>query len=131
MDKTITLSVQNTPLSEVVAYFARQLSINVVLDHESLTEKGIATDTPVTLQLQQITARSALELLLRPLMLSSVIDNEVLVVLSTARETQRFISRTYPVSDLIGPNEDFQVLMTMLETSTSGLRLDRDGEGVR
>lgn len=129
LDKSLSISFQDAPLTEVVASFARQLSINVVLDNESLTEEGIATDTPVTLQLQQITGRSALELLLRPLQLSAVIDNEVLLVTTAHKEKETLVSHTYPVSDLIGPNEDFQSLMTMLETSTSGPWLNTHGEG--
>lgn len=129
LDKSLSLSFQDTPLRDVVAALAKQLSINVVLDNEALTEEGIATDTPVNLHLQQITARSALELLLRPLQLSAVIDNEVLLVTTTQKEKERLVSHTYPVSDLIGPHEDFQSLMTMLETSTSGPWLQSHGEG--
>lgn len=129
LDKSVNISFQNTPLTEVVALFAKQLSINAVLDHEALTEEGIAADTPVTFQLTQITGRSALELLLRPIQLSAVIDNEVLLVTTASREKEKFVSHTYPVSDLIGPNEDFQSLMMMLETSTSGPWMNRDGEG--
>ena len=129
LDKSLSISFQDTPLTEVVASFARQLAINVVLDNESLTEEGIATDTPVTLRLNQVTGRSALELLLQPLQLSAVIEHEVLLVTTAAKEKGKLVTRTYPISDLIGPNEDYQSLMTMLETSTSGPWLSRDGEG--
>lgn len=129
LDKSLSLSFQETPLTEVVASFARQLSINVVLDNEALTEEGIATDTPVTFQLQQITGRSALELLLRPLQLSAVIDNEVLLITTAQKEKEKLVSHTYPVSDVVGPHEDFQSLMMMLETSTSGPWMNSHGEG--
>ncbi|MBC7822077.1 MAG: hypothetical protein IAG10_34765 [Planctomycetaceae bacterium] len=129
LDKTVTINFQDTPLNKVVAFFAKQLSINVLLDNQSLIDEGIASAKPVTLQLQQITARSALELLLQPLGLGTAIDNEVLVVLSTAREMERLVGRTYPVSDLIGPNEDYGSLIRMLEFSTSGTWLTTHGEG--
>lgn len=129
LDKSLSLSFPHSPLSEVVATFAKQLSINVVLDNESLTEEGIATDTPVTLQLTQVTGRSALELLLRPLQLSAVIDNEVLLVTTASREKEKFVSHTYPVSDLIGPGEDYQSLIQLLETGTSGPWQASHGEG--
>ena len=129
LDKTVSIGFLNTPLTEVVVVLAKQLSINVVLDNESLTEEGIAPDTSVTLQLQQITARSALELLLRPRGLASVIEHEVLLVTTVAKEKEKLVSRTYPVSDLLGPNENYGALIQMLESSTSGPWMNRDGEG--
>jgi hypothetical protein len=129
LDKTVSIGFLNTPLNEVVVVLAKQLSINVVLDNEALTEEGIAPDTPVTLQLQQVTARLALELLLRPLSLAAVSDHEVLLVTTVAKEKEKLVSRTYPVSDLIGSNEDYGSLIQMLETSTSGPWMDSDGEG--
>lgn len=129
LNKSLSLSFQNTPLTEVVASFAKQLSVNVVLDNEALTEEGIATDTPVTLQLTQITGRSALELLLQPLQLSAVVENEVLLVTTTQKEKEKLVSHTYPVSDLIGPAENYASLMQMLESGTSGPWMNRDGEG--
>ena len=129
LDKTVSIGFLNTPLTEVVVVLAKQLSINIVLDNNSLTEEGIPPDTSVTLQLQQITARSALELLLRPLGLASVIEHEVLLLTTAAKEKEKLVSRTYPVSDLIGPNEDYHSLIQMLESGTSGPWMDRDGEG--
>ena len=46
-----------------------------------------------------------------------------------AKEKEKLVSRTYPVADLIGPNEDYGSLIRMLETSTSGPWMARDGEG--
>lgn len=129
LNKSLSISFQDTPLTEVVASFARQLAINIVLDNESLAEEAITTDTPVTLRLNQVTGRSALELLLQSLQLSAVIENEVLLVTTTQKEKQRLVSHTYPISDLVGPGEDYQSLIRMLETSTSGPWLQSHGEG--
>lgn len=129
LNKSVTLSFQNVPLRDFTPVLAKELSINVLIDDVALIEEGIAPDAPVTLQLSQITARSALELLLRPLGLSFVIDNEVLLVTTAVKEKEKLVSRTYPVSDLIGPNGNYAALMQMLETSTSGPWLNSDGEG--
>ncbi|TXT29281.1 MAG: hypothetical protein FD138_2446, partial [Planctomycetota bacterium] len=120
LDKTVTFSFQNTPLTDVVVFFAEQISINIVFDNESLKKDGIANDTPVTLQLQDIPARSALALLLKPLKLVADIENDVLIVTSARPEKYRLVARTYPVSDLIGSNGDYAVLIKMLESGTSG-----------
>jgi hypothetical protein len=129
LDKSVTINFRKTSLTDIADFFSKELSINVLLDQESLVEEGIASDTHVTLQLQPITARSALEVLLRPLGLDHVIVNEVLLILSTAHESRRLISCTYPVSDLIGPNANFAPLIEMLENSAGGQWIERDGEG--
>ncbi len=129
LDKTVSFSFQNTPLTEVVTSLAKQLSINVTLDNQALLEEGIPTDMPVTLQLQRITARSALELLLKPPMLAAVIEHEALLITTAAREKDKLITYTYPVSDLIGPIGNYPSLMELLESGTSGHWMTRDGEG--
>ena len=129
LDKTVSFSFQNTPLTEVVTSLAKQLSVNVTLDSQALLEEGIPIDQLVTLQLQQITARSALDLLLKPLMLSAVIEQETLLITTAAKEKEKLITCTYPVSDLIGPNGNYTSLTKSLESSTSGHWMTRDGEG--
>lgn len=129
LNKTLSLNFQNVPLNDVAPVLAKELSINVLIDIKALIEEGIQPDDPVTLQLSQITARSALELMLRPLSLSFVSDNEVLLVTTISKENEKLVSRTYPVSDLIGQNKDYAALMQMLESTTSGPWMNRDGEG--
>ncbi len=129
LDKSVSLSFQNTPLTDVVTSLAKQLSVNVTLDSQALMDEGIPTDVPVTLQLERITARSALELLLKPPMLAAVIEHEALLITTASKEREKLITYTYPVSDLIGPNENYALLVQLLESSTSGPWMTRDGEG--
>ena len=129
LDKTVEISFTNSPLTEVVMFFADKLSVNVVLDAESLTEAGISTDSPVARHLSDITAQSALKLLLEPLELAAIIDSEVLKVTTREKAKEILITRTYPVSDLCRTANDWQSLIRALIEETSGPWQERDGDG--
>ncbi len=129
LDKSITVNFQQTPLTEVVEFLGKQLAIHVLLDNESLNSEGIGTDTPISLQLNPITARSLLPLLFRPLQLDFVVEHDVLLVTTYVRSRERLTARTYPVADLIGPTRDFQSLIRALEETTKGPWQNKVGDG--
>jgi hypothetical protein len=60
---------------------------------------NITSDTPVTRNLKGISLRAALRLLLRPLQLTYVVDDEVLLITSHEGAGQRKSIRIYDVSD--------------------------------
>ena len=129
LDKTVEIFFTDSPLTEVITFFADELSVNVVLDTESLTESGIATDTAVTRQLANVTARFALKSLLEPLSLTAILDSEVIKVTTAEKAKEILITRTYPVSDLCRTANDWQSLIRALEEETAGPWLASDGEG--
>ena len=100
LDKLVSLNFTDSPLTEVATFFGDELSVNVVLDSGTLADHGISTDTPVTSRIGDLTARSALKLILEPLSLAAVIDNEVLRVTTREKADDLLVTRTYPVSDL-------------------------------
>ncbi len=129
LDKVVTINFTDIPLTEVVTFFADELSVNVILDVAALTEAGIGADTAVTRQVTEITARSALKLLLQPLELTAIVNDEVLKVTTAARANEILITRTYPVSDLCRTANDWQSLIRALIEETSGPWQERDGDG--
>ena len=76
-----------TPLKDVVMYFAEQHNIPIVLNAKTLEEASISPDTPVTKSVRGITLRSALNLVLRDLELAYVVENGVLTI-TTKEEAQ-------------------------------------------
>ena len=129
LEKTVTTDFTDTPLIDVVTFLADELSVNMVLDTEAMTDSGIATDTPVTRRLPNISANAALKLILQPLSLTVVIDSEVLRVTTAEKANEILIARTYPVSDLVrGPN-DLQSLIRLLQEETAGPWKEIDGDG--
>ena len=86
----------------------RMAGVNVYLDPQGLHAEGVTSDTPVTLNLTQpISLKSALNLMLSPLGLSYVIQNEVLRITSEQTRNANTYAKVYYVADLVMPIPNF------------------------
>ncbi len=104
----VSLQFQNAPLSTVLDYLAKLAEVNLYIDPQGLSEEGITTDTPVSIDLrQEIKLESALNLILQPLHLSFVIRDEVLKITSEQLRDGAVYARTYNVADLVVPIPNF------------------------
>lgn len=103
LDKPTTLDFVDTPLAEVIQYLEDYHKIQIEMDGKALEDAGLATDTPITRQLQNISLRSALRLILKELDLTYVIDDEVLMITTVDAAQDRLTTRVYPVADLVVP----------------------------
>ncbi|HEX3598494.1 MAG TPA: hypothetical protein VHU84_00045, partial [Lacipirellulaceae bacterium] len=104
----VLLKYQDTPLSEVMSGLSELTGVNIHLDPRGLTQEGVNTDTPVTINLtKEISLKSALNLILEPLHLSYVINDEVLKVTSEQLRDGQIFPRTYSVADLVTPIPNF------------------------
>lgn len=101
LDKQTDVDFQDQPLTDVVSFLADFHNIPIIIDTEALTEEGIATDTPVTRTLTGVKLRSALKIILQPLQLSYVIEDEVMKITTINKEKDRLQTRVYPVGDLV------------------------------
>jgi len=104
----VSLKFRDRPLSEVLDHLAKLSAVNLHLDPKGLEEEGVSSDTPVTIDLSQdISLKSALNLILEPLRLSYVIQNEVLKITSEQLRDTVVVVRTYDVADLVIPIPNF------------------------
>jgi general secretion pathway protein D len=104
----VSLSFRERPLAEVLEHLAKLAAVNLHLDPQGLEEEGIASDTPVTIDLtQDISLKSALNLILEPLHLSYVIKDEVLKITSEQLRDGEVTTETYNVADLVIPIPNF------------------------
>ncbi len=104
----VDVRFENRPLSEVMETLGRMAGVNVYLDPQGLHAEGITTDEPVAINLTQpISLRSALNLILEPLHLSYVIQNEVLRITSEQTRDSDVYPRVYNVADLVIPIPNF------------------------
>ncbi len=104
----VSLRFQEMPLAQVVEELSRLAQVNMHLDNRGLAEEGVATDTPVTIELSQdISLKSALNLILEPLRLSYVIKDEVLKITSEHLRDGEIFTVTYNVADLVTPIPNF------------------------
>jgi len=105
----VSLKFRDRPLSEVLEQLAKLAAVNLHLDPEGLQEEGVSSDTLVTIDLtQDISLKSALNLILEPLHLSYVIQDEVLKITSEQLRDGVTYPVTYNVADLIIPIPNFQ-----------------------
>ncbi len=104
----VSCKFRNRPLSEVVEQLGKLAAVNVHLDSKGLDEEGVASDTPVTIDLTlDISLKSALHLILEPLHLSYVIKDEVLKITSEQLRDGEVYTHTYNVADLVIPIPNF------------------------
>ncbi len=104
----VLLKYENTPLSEVVSGLSELAGVNIHLDPRGLTQEGVNSDTPVTITLtKEVTLKSALNLILEPLHLSYVINDEVLKITSEQLRDGQLITKPYNVADLVTPIPNF------------------------
>jgi hypothetical protein len=91
----------NQPLSGVMQYFSDTYGIPIVIDPKGLEEETVTPEEPVTLNVPEISLRSALKLILEPLNLTYVIQDEVMKI--TNKKNSANVVRVYPVGDLVVP----------------------------
>jgi general secretion pathway protein D len=105
---SVSLAFKDAPLSKVIDYLAKVSEVNIVLDPQGLSQEGITTDTPVTIEVRnEIMLKSALNLVLEPLHLSYVVKDEVLKVTSESLRDGQIYTVTYNVADLVVPIPNF------------------------
>ncbi len=95
------VSFNAQPLSAVMKHFRDQYNIPIVIDDKALEAENITPEEPITLELPTVSFRSALKLILEPLQLTYVIEDEVMRV--TSKKTSANVVRVYPVGDLVVP----------------------------
>src|SRR5262249_8273668 len=101
------LNFTDTPLDAVLEDLRSWNSINIVPDAAAIEAEGISLKRPVTMKLENVSLKSALNLLLNPLHLSYTIKDEVLLITTEKQLRGKLESRTYQVSDLVIPIENF------------------------
>lgn len=102
LEQKVSLHFDNSPLADALSRIAKTKGINIALDSAALNESGLTADHPVSINVDNITLRSALDLLLTPLDLVGTLDGEVLKV-TTKERAFPMTTRAYSVADLVVP----------------------------
>ncbi len=108
MTNKVDVKFTDRPLAEVMDVLSELSGVPIVLDPVGMAAEGVTSDTPVTIRLNgQISLRSALNLILSPLRLSYVVNNEVLSVTSEQTRDSNVRVEVYNVGDLVIPIPNF------------------------
>ncbi len=97
----VTVNFADASLKTVIEDLRAWKGMNIFVDEAALAEHGISLDRPVTMRLNDVSLESALKLLLRPLHLTHVIKDEVLVITTEDLARGEEVMTTYNVSDLV------------------------------
>jgi hypothetical protein len=94
-------NTHSTSLSAFLAEITRASGLPIRVDAKVLEEASIPLDAPVNCELPPVTLRSALDMILDPLDLNWVIQDECLLVTTPDKVSNQLITRVYPVLDLV------------------------------
>ena len=104
----VQLDFESQPLGKVIDKLGKLGGINIFLDPEGLSDEGVTTDTPVSIKLaNEISLKSALNLILPPLHLNFMVKDEVLKITSERQRQGQLFTQTYNVADLVVPIPNF------------------------
>jgi hypothetical protein len=101
-----TFRYSDVPLSDFISVLREKYSMNVVLDQRTLKEKDIDPDTKLSINLENVSVRSALELAIRPIGLSWTIYCEAVVVTTPAAIQGMQFTKVYDVTGLMPASSD-------------------------
>jgi type II secretory pathway component GspD/PulD (secretin) len=106
----VTLNFTDAPLKTVIEDIRAFQGMNIFVDENALSGNGISLDRPVTVKLDQVSLKSALALLLRPMHLTAIIKDEVLQITTEDNAKGGLVTSIYQVADLVIPVQDFGTL---------------------
>jgi general secretion pathway protein D len=101
LEKPVDVDFSKLALEECIAYLQKESKIPIWLDQPNVTDEGVELDQPVTLKLKATRLESVLNLLLHPLELAYIPENEVLMITTASKAGEKMFTRTYPVRDLV------------------------------
>jgi hypothetical protein len=97
------LQYEDQPLNEVIDVLQDEYDIPILFDMAALEEVAISPDTEITINLRNVTLRSALNLILQQPGLEDLayfIDDEVLMITTQERANSKLTIEVYRVNDL-------------------------------
>ena len=97
----ISLNFKDTPLQEAIDTLTQLSGIQVLADKKALKEAHVNLDSPMTIKVENINMKNALNLMLNELGLTYTIEDEVLKITTPEYTKGRLVRVTYPVADLI------------------------------
>ena len=99
----VDLDFKDTPLKQVIEDLRQMAQINIVADVDALREAGVNLDCPLSLKVEDISLKSALNLLVKQVRLTYVIEDEVLQITTEEHAKGKLKMVTYPVAELVVP----------------------------
>src|SRR5215213_3932381 len=123
------LDYADQPLTDVITQLSDEYGIPILLNKTALEDAGIGTDKPVTVNVHNISLRSALRLVLKSHQLTYVIENEILFI-TTAEDAEKDLKVcVYDVRKMAGDKGDLTALMDTISSCVARETWAKNGKG--
>lgn len=117
LEQETSLEFVDSPLREVLDYLTTLHKVPTFLDLASLEEIGLGSDTPVNQNLNGISLRSGLNLMLDELGMTWIVRNGMLTLVTQEEARLRPIIKAYLVSDLVSAKESVEQLQEIVSAT--------------
>jgi len=101
LKQPISLNFKDVPLRQAIKDIAIQSGVQAIPDLGPLQDERVNLDAPLSISVEDIEMRAALNILLNPMKLTYVIEDQVLKITTENRTKKRNIRVTYPIADLV------------------------------
>jgi hypothetical protein len=101
LDSDVTISLQGRPFDEVIQLMSDKIGHPILAEKLSLTDAGVDSSTPVTVNLKGVSARTALRKILQDQGLTFVVKNESIQVVTAEKAKQMMVTRVYYMGDVL------------------------------
>ena len=128
LKETISVNFDKQPLSEAVEFIRNYTGVNVVLDSKALSDEGLTSASPVTMNLANVQLRTALKLMLQPLGLTYKPYEGVLLITSPQASSQQTYPFTYYVGDLMTVTNNANATPSGMPNLKGGPQVDANGQ---
>jgi type II secretory pathway component GspD/PulD (secretin) len=103
LNEYVSIGFENKPLDQVLKDLQTTHMVNIVPDKPAMAESLISLDQPMSIALDKIPLKSALNLILHDAKLTYVIRDDVILVTTEKYSKDRLVSKVYQVTDLVIP----------------------------
>lgn len=100
LESPTSFNCLNAPLDSVLKSLSLLHGVQILLDVQKLQDEGVATDNEISINVQNVRLDSILNMMLRNLQLTWIIENEVLRVTTSVAAGERLFTKVYDVRDL-------------------------------
>lgn len=119
LDQMTNLELIDVPLEDMAQALRDQHQLPIVLDQRALEDIGLSPDQPVTCGFENVSLRSALNLVLQEHDLTYTVQGESLVITTDEEAESKMISRIYWLEGTGYADTEFDSVMKTIQTSIS------------
>jgi hypothetical protein len=102
LEKLVDSEFVETPLSQVLDFYAHKLDVQFLMDNKPMNDAGITSDTPVTFNLKNVPAEMILRRIFRDLGdITYYFDNGVIILTTQDEANCRLETQVYRIDDLM------------------------------